>query len=129
MAESTGEIQLPWKAEALEGFNTSSGYTYNGGTVTGGGPSLPLRLTVRKNSHYGEPATVQIDVGDRRNATSVSLKPDLARQAAAALLAAADKAEEDIEHWRQVWERQREEMAALMARNAMAKAGLSEEVP
>lgn len=125
------DINLPWKATGLDGYSTQSGYTFDGGNLTGGGPWLGLNLTVRMNCRYGEPATVQLDVSDKRNGASVSLTPDLARQAAAALLAAADAADADMQHWRDMLDRQRAEMQAFQQRDLIGRAGLDviSEVP
>lgn len=120
-------ITLPWRITGLDGFTTSHGYTYNGGAFSGGGPHSPQSIAVRMLSEYGRPATVQLDLCDDRGGRSVSLNPELARQAAAALLVAADKADADIQHWRDVLDQQREQLLAARHRDMVGRAGLSED--
>lgn len=120
-----GEPELPWRVAGLPGASTSSGYTYNGGTWAGGGPvpdkSIAIRVWI---GPYSEPATVQVDLGEKNHGCTVSLNPDLARQAAAALIAAADAADANIQGWRDVLERQRAELMALRERDMLGRAGL-----
>lgn len=115
---------LPWRADNLEGFSTLQGPTYNGGWFTGGGPKSPVSLTVRVLLPMGRPATVEVDLCDEKDGRTVTLTRALAREAAAAIVAAADKADREMAHWRGVVERMRAEVAELSLRNAIGQAGL-----
>lgn len=116
------DVPKPWRVDDLHGASTSNGRTYNGGSWAGGGPVLQRYLVVRvHNAPYGEPASVEVDMGDRQHGCTVSLNPALAREAAARLIAAADAADAVMADWREVLDKQRLELAELRAR-ALAKA-------
>lgn len=118
------EHGLPWRTDGLDGYSTSQGPTYNGGWFVGGGGHRPQSMTIRVLTPMGRTATVEVDLCDEAHGRSVTLSPDLARSAAAALVAAADKADREMEHWRGVVERQRAELAELAHRDALRRAGL-----
>lgn len=116
-------VKLPWRVDGLEGFSTTEGPTFNGGWFTGGGPHSPQTFAVRALTPMGRPATVSVDLCDDKGGRTVTLTPDTAREAAAALVLAAEKAEQEMAHWRGVVERQRAELAELAHRDACGRAG------
>ncbi len=118
---------LPWRAAGLHGARSDSGPTYDGGYWTGGGERLDKHVSVRLWTPMGRAATVELDIGDRDHGCTVTLNPALAREAAAALLAAADKADGEMRKWRDMLERQNERIAAAARRDLVARAGLPEE--
>lgn len=118
--------KLPWRASDLQGFSTSEGPTFDGGWFTGGGPKTKRSLTVRLHAPQGRPATVELDLSDHdKHGCSVTLDPATARQAAAALLAAAEKAEAEMAHWRGVVAKLDADLAAARERDARSRAGLT----
>lgn len=120
-------VTLPWRVTGLPGANTSSGRTYNGGEWYGGGPVPEKSVAVRVWTPMGKPASVELDLGEPNHGCTVSLKPALAREAAAALLAAADKADAEMQKWRDVLAKQAEEIRAEARKLALGQAGLLDE--
>lgn len=112
-----------WRADDLPGASTASGRTYDGGTWSGGGPVPKRHLSVRLYAPMGQPASVEVDMGDKSHGCTVSLTPELARSFAAAVLERAEAAEAEIAKWRDIVRRQREEIGALALRYAKARAG------
>lgn len=114
----------PWRLTGLDGYSTMSGPTFGGGQFTGGGPYSPSRIAVRLLTPYGKPCTVALDICDERHGSSVTLNPEQAREAAAALLAGADGAEAEMQRWRQVVEQQRADLARAAHKDALGRADL-----
>ncbi len=121
----TEQTELPWRVADLPGSRTDSGPTYNGGYFHGGGEKSGMNLSVRVWAPMGRPATVELGIGSHDHGCAATLKPALAREAARALMAAADKADAEMAEWRGVGERLRAEMAALALREATARAGIA----
>lgn len=122
--------KLPWRANGLDGFGTSEGPTFNGGTFVGGGPRRDRSLTVRLLIPMGRPASVELDLTDgESHGCSVSLPPATAREAAAALLAAAERAEAEMAHWQSVLDQQNAQLEAARQREIEARAGVPREEP
>lgn len=127
MIDDESGPSLPWRADGLDGFSTSHGHTFDGGTFTGGGPHSPQTLAVRLLSGvYGRPATVEVDLCDDGGGRSVTLDPQTARNAASALMAAADKADAEMAHWRGVVEKMRADLATASYRDALGRSGAEE---
>jgi len=125
----TDEVKLPWRVTGLDGFRSDSGPTYDGGSWSGGGPRTDKHVAVRfLNPYYGQ-ASVEFDLGDGSHGCTVSLTPDLARDAAAALLAAADKADAELAHWRSVLDANRQRIDAAAHQALLRRAGMPEDRP
>jgi hypothetical protein len=123
MREPAPKVELPWKAGGLQGFNSSHGPTYDGGSFAGGGPSSPRALFVRVTTPMGRPASVHLDICDDSHGCTVWLDPATARQAAAALLAGADEADAEMAHWREVLDKQQARLFELHMRDVAGRAG------
>jgi hypothetical protein len=116
--------ELPWRAADLEGAHSNSGPTYDGGMWTGSSRTLKKSVAVRCWTPMGRPATVELDLTDTDHGCTVTLPPALARQAAAALIVAAERAESEMRKWQDVLDRQREEIDAAAQRDLVARAGV-----
>lgn len=117
-------IKLPWRLDGLQGFTSSQGPTFDGGWFHGGGPASQRTITVRILTPMGRPATIEIDLTDTdRHGCTATLNPADARRAAAALTAAADKAEAEMAHWQQVLDTSRAEMQAAWQRDIQGRTG------
>jgi hypothetical protein len=117
-------VGLPWRIDGLAGFSTSQGPTFDGGWFTGGGPVESRTLTVRVLTPMGRPATVELDLTERdRHGCTATLDPATARQAAAALVAAADQAEREMAKWAAVVAKLRADVAASHLDDAARRAG------
>lgn len=123
MADQPETVDLPWRVEGLDGFNSEQGPTFDGGWFTGGGSTRHRSITVRLLAPMGRPASVQLDLCDDRHGCTASLSPQVARDLAAALAAGAAKADAEMAHWRQVLDKQRAEIQELMLREYAARAG------
>lgn len=125
------EITLPWHLDGLQGARSDGGPTYNGGRWDGGSRLTDRSIAVRYYAPMGRMATVEVDLGDESqdqlgtadHGCTVSLTPDQARTAAAALLAAADRADAEIQRWRDVLDKQRAELDELRLRDIAGRAG------
>ena len=126
------EIELPWRMEGLDGHRSDYGPTYTGGGFSGGGPASDRSLTVRLRTPMGEPATVSIDLCDDSrlkrsgHGCTVAVDPAAARQAAAALVAAADQAEAEMAKWQETLDKLRTELQTARLRDAAGRAGAPE---
>ena len=91
---------LPLRLTGLAGASTANGRTYDGGFWTGGGPVRERHLAVRFfQGAYGEPSSVELDMGDDSHGCTVSLSPYQAEAVAVALRQAADKVRVDVTYW------------------------------
>lgn len=122
---NTEAITLPWRVEDLPGSQSDSGPTYNGGYFYGGGERSAMSLSVRKWAPMGRPATVELGIGaGKDHGCAVTLDPERARAAAAALVPAADAADAEMAKWREVVERNRDASLEALTRDAERRAGL-----
>jgi hypothetical protein len=122
------DIKLPWSVKGLMGRRSDSGATYNGGYWSGSASDQPTKtLTVRLTLPYSAPAHVEVDLGDHGHGCTASLTPDMARQYARALTAAADQADTHIETERAKYQALRNELKAMSLAAAANRAGVTEE--
>lgn len=125
---AVAEVSIPWRADDLRGARSDHGHTYDGGTWTGTTAPTEKWVGVRIYAPYGESATVELDMGDKTHGCTITLNPAVAREAAAALLEAADRADAEIQRWRDMLERQRQDLAAAFERETRMRAGVSADV-
>jgi hypothetical protein len=84
----------------LDGYSTEQGPTFDGGHFIGGGPRRGRALAVRLLTPQGRTPSVDLDLTDgATHGCSVSLPPATAREVAAALVEAADRADAEVRRW------------------------------